>query len=220
MNSENTSCWKVACFDLDGTLVRGTSTGQHLAEKIGHAEQMEEIETLYRKGKVSNADVAALDGEYYKGYTATDIHHFLEDTPTIGHISETVTYLSSKGIPSLLCTLAWEFVAEFFALKYGFVGWSGPTLVTDQNGVFSGEVKSDFHETDKPPFVSDYCRKNSIKMGEVFHVGDSRSDIPLFNVVGFSVALNGDYSAISAASVSIESDSLMDILSLIPGLKS
>ncbi|MCP4334862.1 MAG: HAD-IB family phosphatase [Gammaproteobacteria bacterium] len=220
MNLENTSHWKVACFDLDGTLVRGTSTGQHLAEKIGHAKKMVEIETLYRKGIVSNADVAALDGRYYKGYTVSDIHFFLEDAPTIGHIAETVDYLSSKGIPSLVCTLAWEFVAEFFAKRYGFVGWSGPALISDQNGVFTGKVKSDFHETDKPPFVSDFCSRSNIKMDEVFHVGDSRSDIPLFKVVGFSVALNGDELAKSTASASIESDSLTDILPLIPGLKS
>jgi phosphoserine phosphatase len=37
------SNWKIACFDLDGTLVSGTSTGQHLAEKIGHAQEMATI---------------------------------------------------------------------------------------------------------------------------------------------------------------------------------
>ena len=220
MSIENPPKWKIACFDLDGTLVRGTSTGQHLAEKIGHAKEMEEIETLYRYGKATNADVAALDGKYYSGYTTADIHHFLEDIPTVGHIEETVKYLSTKGIPSLVCTLAWGFVAEFFAERNGFVGWSGPNLCVDSEGVFTGEVLSDFFETDKPDFVNDYCNRKGAKMSEVFHVGDSRSDIPLFNAVGFSVAFNGDKSVKSVASISVDSESLLDILPLIPGLKS
>jgi phosphoserine phosphatase len=53
-------------------------------------------------------------------------------------------------------TLAWKFVAEYFAKRYGFVGWSGPELVTDSKGSFTGTVLSDFHETDNSAFVSDY----------------------------------------------------------------
>jgi phosphoserine phosphatase len=220
MIQQTANNWKIACFDLDGTLVSGTSTGQHLAVKIGHAKKMAEIEELYRKGEVSNAEVAALDGEYYKGYTVPEIHHFLEDIPVVDHINETVAFLASKGIPALVCTLAWSFVAEFFAKKYGFAGWSGPTLQTDHNAVFTGKVLADFHETDKPAFVDVYCYQNNIGMSDVFHVGDSRSDVPLFKAAGFSIAFNGDDLARSVASVSIESDSLLDILPIVPGLKS
>jgi phosphoserine phosphatase len=216
---DNNSDWKIACFDLDGTLVRGTSTGLHLAKKIGHANSMAEIEARYQKGEVSNAEVAALDGIHYKGYSISDIHQYLEDIPTVDHIAETVEFLSSKGIKSLLCTLAWDFVAEFFAKQYGFIRWSGPALVTDKNGVFTGEVLSDFHETDKPIFVNDYCLVEKTDMSKAFHVGDSRSDVPLFKAVGFSVAFNGDDLANSSASVSIESNSLRDVLQIIPGLK-
>ncbi len=57
-------------------------------------------------------------------------------------------------------------------------------------------------------------------MSEVFHIGDSRFDKPLFNAVGFSVAFNGDSPVKSVASISIDSESLLDVLPLIPGLKS
>jgi len=49
-------------------------------------------------------------------------------------------------------------------------------------------------------------------------VGDSRSDLPLFGAVGFSVALNGTQAANAAASVAIQTDNLADVLGLIPGL--
>lgn len=211
--------WKLACFDLDGTLVRNTSTGQHLAGKIGHTAEMEKLELLYAQGKITNAEVAALDGKHYKGYSQADVDAFLLDVPLISGIKETIEYLASKGIPSLICTLAWNFVAESIANRYGFIGWSGPSLVIDDTGVFTGAVLTDFHETDKPKFVENICRERGIAMSEVFHVGDSRSDIPLFRAVGFSIALNANELARTAASVSIETDSLFDVLKLIPGLE-
>lgn len=70
--------WKLASFDLDGTLAT-ISTSQHLAQKIGHLQAMERIEQLYAQGKASNAEVAALDGKYYKGYSKNDVDHLLAD---------------------------------------------------------------------------------------------------------------------------------------------
>jgi len=47
--------WKLACFDLDGTLVRHISTGQHVAAKLGHGDAMSEIEKAYAAGEVGPA---------------------------------------------------------------------------------------------------------------------------------------------------------------------
>jgi phosphoserine phosphatase len=49
-------------------------------------------------------------------------------------------------------------------------------------------------------------------------VGDSRSDIPLFGAVGFSVALNATVTATAAASVAIQTNDLNDVLKLVPRL--
>lgn len=211
--------WKLACFDLDGTLVRHISTGQHIAVKLGHAEAMCEIEKKYAEGIASNADVAALDGQYYRGLTKADISKMLDDVPVINDIAETVDWLREDGISSVVCTLAWKFVGEVFAERYGFIASSGPTLKVGQNGVFTGEVASDFTEYDKPVFVSSLCHTLEICMSEVFHVGDSRSDIPLFRAVGCSVALNANQQAKANAGIALETDSLLDVLRVIPGLK-
>lgn len=210
-------CWKLASFDLDGTLAC-VSTSQHLAQKIGHAREMAAIEFLYAQGQASNADVANLDGKHYKGYSKSDIATLLADIPVIDQIGETVSYLSQRGIPSLISTLAWNFVAEAFAKRYGFVHWSGPTLVIDDKGLFTGKVAAHFEESDKPHFVKAVCNDMGIAMDDVFHVGDSRSDFPLFKAVGFSIALNGTRQARSIAQASIDTKSLLGIVPLVPGL--
>ncbi|MEA5075794.1 MAG: HAD-IB family phosphatase [Coriobacteriia bacterium] len=212
--------WKLACFDLDGTLVRPVSTGQHIAERLGHGAAMAEIERAYAAGTITNADVAAVDGRHYQGLTRASIASMLGDIPVIDGIAETVGWLQERGIPSVICTLAWRFVGEVFADRYGFIASSGPTLKVSQNGEFTGEVESDFTEADKPGFVSSLCRARGIHMSEVFHVGDSRSDLPLFDAVGFSVALNASPQAVKHAQVALETDSLLDVLRVIPGLMS
>jgi len=212
--------WKLACFDLDGTLVRHISTGEHVATKLGHADAMSEIGRAYAAGAVTNADVAAVDGGHYRGLTRADVSRMLDDIPVIDDIAETVEWLRARGISSAVCTLAWRFVGEVFVERYGFIASSGPTLRIGRNGKFTGEVESDFTEHDKPAFVGSLCSTLGIGMHEVFHVGDSRSDIPLFEAVGYSVALNASRQARETARVALEADSLLDILRVIPGLRS
>jgi phosphoserine phosphatase len=120
----------------------------------------------------------------------------------------------------VICTLAWRCVGEVFAERYGFIGSSGPVLETDAAGVFSGAVEVDFTEHDKPVFVRQLCESLGVQMSDVFHVGDSVSDIPLFEAAGFSVALNANRQAKAKAQVALDRDSLFDILGVIPGLRS
>jgi len=212
--------WKLACFDLDGTLVRRVSTGQHIAVKLGHAEAMSEIEAAYAAGTATNVDVAVMDGRHYRGLTPADVSGMLDDIPVIDDIAETVIWLREHGTPSLLCTLAWKFVGEVFAERYGFIASSGPTLKIGLDGTFTGEVESHFTEDDKLAFVDSFCSARGIRMSDVFHVGDSRSDVPLFGAVGYSVALNASRQAAESAHVALEADSLLGVLGVIPGLKS
>jgi phosphoserine phosphatase len=75
-----------------------------------------------------------------------------------------------------------------------------------------------FDEDDKSYFVVEHCKRTGVNLAQVFAVGDSRSDIPLFRTVGFSVAINASPDAKAAASCDIETRNLTDVLKLVPGL--
>jgi phosphoserine phosphatase len=45
--------------------------------------------------------------------------------------------------------------------------------------------------------------------------GNSRSDLPAFRRAGFSVALNADDAARAAATITVDTDDLRDVLSLL-----
>jgi len=207
---------KLASFDLDGTLVRGISTGAFLAQKMGHAEAMQAAEARYAAGLVANDYVSTLDGGFYRGYRKAQIFALLDDLPFIADIEATLAALTARGIPVVLCTLAWEFVAEYVAQRFGFIAWSGPTLACAADGRFTGTIARHFDEFGKPVFIQHLCNQWGIALADVCHIGDSRSDIELFKQVGFSIALNATDDARAVASTTLTADSLLDILDLLP----
>ena len=213
------SPWRLACFDLDGTLVLGTSVCLHLAEKLGHLDPLAQLEARYVSGEISNALVADGLGPYYAGLNLDAIEAHLTDVPIIKGVPSVLAALAEQGIESLICTVSWRFVARILAKRYGFVDATGCEMLVDEKGLLTGRVSKHFDEFDKLEFVKAYCAERQIPLSQVFAVGDSRSDIPLFGAVGFSVALNATNAAKAAASVAIETNDLGDVLQAIPGLK-
>jgi phosphoserine phosphatase len=211
--------WKLACFDLDGTLVVGTSTCQHMRERLGFGAVTEDLDKQYAAGLIDSRYIANVEAPYYRGLSDRDIQALLTDLPLIDGIAETLEYLRSRGITLLLTTITWSFASCVFADRFGFHGYSGYGMERLPIGTLSGRVILHFDEFSKREYVKQYCDERGIDMKQVFAVGDSRSDVPLFETVGFSVALNADSQAISAASTAIKTNTLTDVLALIPGLQ-
>lgn len=140
----------------------------------------------------------------------------LADIVCIDGIDSTLAALRERGIESLLGTVTWSFAAEEFRHRHGFAAVSGTEVELDSDGVPNGGVKRHFDEWDKLRFVESYCEANGIDLAECIAVGDSRSDVPLFEAAGFSIALNATPQAREAASVALDTEDLTDILALIP----
>jgi phosphoserine phosphatase len=208
--------WRLACFDLDGTLVRGTSVSRHLADRLGQGEAMDELERSYAAGEISNAVVAEEQARAFRGIPLPRIVGELDGIACIEGIDATLSALRGWGIESVLGTVTWTFAAEEFGRRHGFLAFSGTEVELDADGVPTGGVGRNFDEWDKRDFVAAYCAANGIDLTECIAVGDSRSDVPLFGAVGFSIALNATPQAREAASVAIDTEDLTDILGLIP----
>jgi phosphoserine phosphatase len=85
----------------------------------------------------------------------------------------------------------------------------------ERGGVLDGRVTRHFDLHDKARWVEDWCRERAIEMSDVAAVGDSRSDIPLFGRVGFSIALNATEAARAAADVELDAEDLREVLPLL-----
>jgi phosphoserine phosphatase len=177
---------------------------------------MADLERRYATGEIPNSVVAEETGRNYRGVPLPQVVAKLGDITCIEGIDATLAMLRERGIESLLGTVTWSFAAEEFGRRHGFAAVSGTEIELDCDGVPTGEVKRHFDEWDKLEFVRSYCKANGIDLAACLAVGDSRSDIPLFEAVGFSVALNATPQAREAASVALDTETLTDVLDLIP----
>jgi phosphoserine phosphatase len=100
--------------------------------------------------------------------------------------------------------------------KYGF-DYSVSNDLLHENGILTGKVRIQVYFDQKAKWVKRILGKFEVKPEEVIAIGDSRGDMDMFQMVGFSIAFNsscGDLDRI--ASVCIQSRNLTDIITQLP----
>jgi phosphoserine phosphatase len=212
--SELASSFPVVVFDLDGTLLRGTTVSLLLAEWLGRTAEIARLEKAFRAHEITNSVIAETSAAWFAGQRTDEIWQVLGDGPWIDGMTETFGALRASGASLLLGTITWSFAAEMLRERYGFAAVSG-TEMQAANGILSGTISRSFDEHDKARFVEQWCSRRAISMDQVAAVGDSRSDIPLFRRAGLSIALNATPDAKEIATHVLETDDLRDVLTLL-----
>ncbi len=198
-------------FDVDGTLVPGTSSSVFLAGFLGHRDELAAAEDGYASGALDNRQVSELDAAGWAGVPEEQVLGWLDGLPLVSGISETVAWCWSSGLVPVLATLAWSPVGGYLADRFGFHSFSGPQLET-AGGRFTGRVARHFDEYDKRDFALAQARELGFDPLWCGAVGDSRSDLPLFASVGVAVAFNASKHARTAATAAVEDDDLRGVL--------
>ena len=203
-------------FDVDGTLVPHTSSGQHLAESLGHAEVVRQAEAGYAAGILSNEQVCVLDARGWASRSPAEVRAFLETLPLVEGIAETVDWCRRHRLAPILATLAWDPVGAYLCDRFGFERSCGPRLEV-VSGRYSGDVAAFFDEMDKRDFAVSVAAELGVELRRCAAIGDSRSDLPLFAEVGMAVAFNATAAARAAAHTSADGSDLRDVLALLRG---
>jgi phosphoserine phosphatase len=210
--------WRMGSFDLDGTLITGTTILRHVGRQLNRLDEVTQLIDGYENYSLSNYDVSTAAARMFTGLTHTQLFGLMAGIPRLADIQEAVRTLKSLGVRVVVATVSFDFAAAWFTQTYQFDNNSGITLEFDKNGRATGRVRRHVSEEDKATFLIREAQKHDFSTHQVFHVGDSRSDIRAFRAVGFSVALNATPEAKAAASAQVDTQSLMRALSLIPGL--
>ncbi|SDO67688.1 HAD family hydrolase [Actinacidiphila guanduensis] len=204
-------------FDVDGTLVPGTSSSVFLAGFLGHREELTKAEGAYASGVLDNRQVSELDAAGWAGVSEDQLSGWLDGLPVISGIPETVAWCWQNGLVPILATLAWSPVGSYLTDRFGFHAFSGPRLEI-ADGRFTGRVARHFDEYRKRDFALAQARELGLTPRSCAAVGDSRSDLPLFASVGLSVAFNASAGARVAATVAVDDDDLRGVLPVLSRL--
>lgn len=197
-------------FDVDGTLVPGTSSSV-LAGFLGHRDELARAEDAYAAGELDNRRVSELDAAGWAGVPVQRVARRLDELPLIPGIAETVAWCRGHGLAPFLATLAWSPVGSHLSRRFGFHGSAGPRLET-AGGACTGQVARHFDEYDKRDAALSQARRLGMDSGSCGAIGDSRSDLPPFASVGLSVAFNASAGARAAATVSVDGGDLRSVL--------
>jgi phosphoserine phosphatase len=201
-------------FDIDGTLVPGMSSGSFLAQRLGHAAELDAAESAYAAGTMDNDEVCFIDARGWTGRSVADVDTWLSSLPLVSGIAETTRWCRHRGLRPFLASLAWSVVGEHLARRLQFDGFCGPTLEV-RDRVFTGSVSQVFDEYLKRDFALRTAAGLGLSPADCAAIGDSRSDVPLFEATGFSVAFNATAAAEASSSRTAGGDDLTAVIPLL-----
>jgi phosphoserine phosphatase len=204
-------------FDVDGTLVPGTSSSTFLAGLLGHRDEVTKAEDAYATGVLDNRQVSELEAVGWTGVSEKQVFGWLDGLPLVPGIAETVAWCRGNALVPVLATLAWSPVGSYLAARFGFHSFCGPRLEI-ADGRFTGSVARHFDEYGKRDFALTQARNLGLDSRACGAVGDSRSDLPLFASIGLSVAFNASEAARAAATATVDDDDLRGVLPVLSRL--
>lgn len=193
---------KLAVFDLDGTLKQARDPYVYLHERLGKQEQAQAFFAQGMSGQLPYEEWLRLDAELWRGTPRSVLEQLFREDPYIPGAQETVLALRAHGVrvailSSGLLLHAQQVAAELdIDLVYGnellFAGDPADPVV-------SGAVRAHLPLQEKGPLLEHLQATLEVLPAECLAVGDSRTDIPLFERAAVSVAICPDRPEVAAA---------------------
>lgn len=202
---------KAVCFDMDGTLIRRTDSVRYLCTLNGKADELVRIEALECDGSISWIAADHLKARLVKGLPVADVKDkFRQSVGLIGNIERVTAYLRERGIRSVLITAGPIQVARILGERFDFDGVYG-SLYEVRAQKFTGKISRHLGEHGKVKCLEEFCGKNGISLDQCVAIGDSESDIEVFERCRYSIAINYSEAVAGEASEHIVTDDLSDV---------
>jgi len=205
--------FKLALFDLDGTLTKERSVWEYIHRRLGvwdgYAEKFQEA---FLNREISYDRFCQLDAGIWRGMKAAELEQIVREIPLYEGIEDLLGYLRSKGMKLGIISSGLSFLSDWVTEKYGF-DYAVANELGVENGVLNGEIRINVHYDRKGEWVQEARQKFDSQAEEVLAVGDSTGDIAMFQMVGLSIAFNSLSAKLdSLATFSIRSTDLRDLI--------
>jgi phosphoserine phosphatase len=194
-------------FDVDKTLFL-EPTLTTAAGSLGIGERWDALHEMEEKKRITKGQCLLSQYKLLVGMKLEDILHEVSKIEMIRNVRETVDRLLGLGLSVILCTDNPDFLCQYLVEQYGFRGFVS-SKVAVKNGVIIDDIEP---LPDKRLGIRKYCAWMSIPLSKTVHIGDGLNDVPVFRVVGYSIALNTSLDKVKrTASHQMETDDLLDV---------
>lgn len=191
-------------FDMDGTLLRGSACLE-LSRHMGHLAAVDEIEEKWSRGEVGHVEFYELCLPLWQGLTEDDIDEVFRATAWIEGIEEVWADIAKRGEHSAVITLS----PQFFVDRLRHWGLGSAHGADVQAGV-RPDPKLVLTPATKVDVAEELIDQHGVSLDDCVAYGDSSSDIPLFERLPNTVAVNGTDALRKVATVAYDGSDLRE----------
>ncbi len=214
---EKSQRFKRVIFDVDGTLTQERSIWEYIHIRLGKWYGFaEEYQKQFLAGVIDYQRFCELDAEVWKGMKVEEVLEIVKTVSFHPGAEALISHLKQKGLKLSMVSSGLSLLTNWVHQKYGFDHSVSNDLLCE-DGILTGKVRIRVHYDQKAEWVTRILRQDEIRPEEVIAIGDSRGDLDMFQMVGFSVAFNSSCSDLEKiASVCVRSQNLADIIPKLP----
>jgi phosphoserine phosphatase len=145
-----------------------------------------------------------------------ELLEIVKTVPFHPNVDELIDYLKYKGLKLTMISSGLSILSNWVHQRYGF-DYSVSNDLLHEDGILTGKVKIQVYYDKKAEWVKRILKNFDVRPEDVIAIGDSKGDIDMFHMVGFSIAFNSSCKDLDQiASVCIQSRNLADIISKLP----
>jgi phosphoserine phosphatase len=145
-----------------------------------------------------------------------ELLEIIKTVPFHPGVDELINYLKQKGLKLSMVSSGLSLLTNWVHEKYGF-DYSVSNDLLHENGILTGKVKIQVYYDKKAEWVEKILKQFGASPDEVIAIGDSKGDMDMFQMVGFSIAFNSSsYELDQIANLCISSRNLADMVTKLP----
>lgn len=207
--------FRLAVFDVDGTLTRHSSIWWRLHEHFGTEKLGKVYYDQYFDGTITYKEWADFDASLWKGQSLKSVLEVVKKTKLVRGAKDTIDALRKRGLQLAILSSGLDVMADNIAERLG-ISHVVTNHLLHNNGILTGEVDVHVGWDEKAEELRKIGQHFGVPLKETVFVGDGRNDITAFKSAGLSIAFNPKYDDVSdAAAFTVREDDIRAILSLI-----
>lgn len=191
-------------FDMDGTLLPGTTACLELARATETSAALKTLEEDFAAGRLDTRGFARSISALWGCLGAKVVRSAFARSPKLRNIRKVTRAVAAAGGKSCLISMSPDFFADHFR-DYGFDYIYSSRFPRDGERLDPRRI---LVPEDKPRLVRRLCAAHSLDFRESVAFGDSMSDYPLFRRLRFTIAVNSDAALADLALASYRGDDL------------
>ncbi|WP_328595152.1 HAD family hydrolase [Actinomadura macrotermitis] len=178
-------------FDMDGTLLTGTTANLQIARHLGTLAELTDLEARFAAGSIDTRGFSAEIHRLWRALTPEQVLAAYTGGPWLEGIAEVCADIAARGEHSAVITMSPDFFArhlldlgfgEVLASRFPPPPFAAPL---DPAGILT--------PADKVRLAERLRTRHGLALDRCIAYGDSMSDAPLFRHLSHTVAVNADH---------------------------